>query len=116
MRHFVVTDRERYISRPVYPGYYYSNRNYYWRIAVPKGKYIQVKFVNFGYPDSITCPRNLLKVYGGESADDAASEKYNGNVRPTAFNSNGRYLYPNFRSDTFTIGTSFSSEQKSIRR
>lgn len=79
MRHFVVTDRERYISRPVYPGYYYSNRNYNWRIAVPKGKYIQVKFVNFGYPDSITCPRNLLKVYGGESVDDATSEKYNGN-------------------------------------
>ena len=79
MRHFVVTDRERYISRPVYPGYYYSNRNYNWRIAVPKGKYIQVKFVNFGYPDSITCPRNLLKMYGGESVDDAASEKYNGN-------------------------------------
>ena len=75
----MVTDRERYISRPVYPGYYYSNRNYNWRIAVPKGKYIQVRFVNFGYPYSITCPRNLLKVYGGESVDDAASEKYNGN-------------------------------------
>ena len=46
---------------------------------MPKGKYIQVKFVNFGFPYSITCPRNLLKVYGGESVDDAASKKYNGN-------------------------------------
>ena len=55
-------------------------------------------------------------MYGGESVDDAASKKYNGNVRPTAFNSNGRYLYPNFRSDTFTIGISFSLEWKSIRR
>ena len=111
----MVTGGQGYISSPGYPGYYYSDRDYYWRITVPEGKRVQVKFFDFGFPYSITCPGDFLKVYDGKSIDDAASEKYyNGNVRPASFNSTGRYLYLNFRSDTFTIGIGFNLEWKSV--
>ena len=111
----MVTGGQGYISSPGYPGYYYSNRDYYWGITVPEGKRIQVKFLDFGFPYSITCPGDFLKVYDGKSIDDAASEKYyNGNARPAAFNSTGRYLYLNFRSDTFTTGIGFNLKWKSV--
>ena len=66
---------------------------------MPKGKRIQVKFLDFGFSLSLTCPGDFLKVYdGGGSSDDAVSEKYYAYERrlPAAFNSSRRYLYVNF--------------------
>lgn len=116
MRHFNKTGEQGIISSPGYPGYYYSNKNYYWRITVPEGKRIQVKFLDFGFPYSLTCPGDFLKVYDGRSSDDAISEKYYayGRRLPAAFNSSGRYLYFNFRSDEFTIGIGFKLEWKAF--
>ena len=61
-----MTGGQGYISSPGYPGYYYSDRDYYWRITVPEGKRVQVKFFDFGFPYSITCPGDFLKVYDGK--------------------------------------------------
>ena len=118
MRHFNKTGEQGIISSPGYPGYYYSNKNYYWRITVPEGKRIQVKFLDFGFPYSRSCPGDFLKVYDGRSSDDAVSEKYYayGRRLPAAFNSSGRYLYLNFRSDEFTIGIGFKLEWKAFNQ
>ena len=67
MRHFNKTGEQEINSSPGYPGYYYPYKNYYWRITVPKGKRIQVKFLDFGFPYSLTCPGDFLKVYDGGS-------------------------------------------------
>ena len=118
MRHFNKTGEQGIISSPGYPGYYFSNKNYYWRITVPEGKRIQVKFLDFGFPYSLTCPGDFLKVYNGGSSDDAVSVKYYayGRRLPAAFNSSGRYLYLNFRSDEFTTGIGFKLEWKAFNQ
>ena len=98
MRHFNKTGEQEINSSPDYPGYYYSYKNYYWRITVPEGKCIQVKFLDFEFPYSLTCPGDFLKVYDGGSSDDAVSEKYCAYERRllAASISSGRYLYVNF--------------------
>ena len=65
---------------------------------MPKGKRIQVKFLDFGFSHSLTCPGDFFKVYDGGNSDDAVSEKYCAYERrlPAAFNLSGRYLYVNF--------------------
>ena len=85
---------------------------------MPEGKRIQVKFLDFGFPYSLTCPGDFLKVYDGGSSDDAVSVKYYayGRRLPAAFNSSGRYLYLNFRSDEFTIGIGFKLEWKAFNQ
>ena len=116
MRHFNKTGEQGTISSPGYPGYYYSSKNYYWSITVPEGKRIQVNFLDYGFPYSLTCPGDFLTVYDGRTLDDAVSEKYYGYGRrlPAAFNSSGRYLYFKFRSDIVITGIGFKLEWKAF--
>ena len=116
MRHFSKTGEQGIISSPGYPGYYYSSKSYYWRITVPEGKRIQVNFLDYGFPYGHTCPGDFLTVYDGRSSYDAVSEKYYGYGRrlPAAFNSSGRYLYLNFRSDIVITGIGFKLKWKAF--
>ena len=83
---------------------------------MPEGKRIQVRFLDYGFPYGLTCPGDFLTVYDGRSSDDAVSEKYYGCGRrlPAAFNSTGRYLYLNFRSDIDITGIGFKLEWKAF--
>ena len=98
-RQFYEEGEQGRITSPGWPGNYYSNKNYFWRITVPQGKRIEVAFNEFEIESEDNCAKDYLKIFDSNSAGDSLLGTYCGSTSPGSFKSSGRFLFINFRSD-----------------
>ena len=98
-RRFTERGTEGVINSPGYPGNYGVKKNYYWTIAVPSGRKIQVAFDDFDVENTEHCGKDFLKVYDGTSDSYTLLKTICGRTLPEATLSTRNFLYLHFRSD-----------------
>lgn len=99
VRQYYETGSEGKIISPNYPSDYGIKKDYYWRITVPEGKRIEIRFDTWDVEDEKNCRKDYLSIYDGSSTRNVLLGTYCGKIRPSSFRSSGRYLYLHFRSD-----------------
>ena len=106
--------KEGSINTKNFPDYYDASQNYYWTVAVPEGKRIEIRFQDVDIESSANCAKDFLKIHDGRSTKDAILQTYCGRSQPATIRSNGRYLYLYFRSDGSREGRGFKLYWRAI--
>lgn len=84
-------------TSPSYPGKYTKNVKCAWKITVPKGFRVQLRFDTFDVERY--CKYDRVTVLDGPSKDSPWIGYYCGRKKPRILNSDGRSLYVKFVSD-----------------
>lgn len=113
-RQYYESGNEGTIVSPNYPNDYDIKKDYYWRITVPEGKRIEIRFDTLDLEDSKNCGKDSLSIYDGISTRYVLLGTYCGNTRPNSFRSSGRYLFLHFRSDGDVTGKGFRLYWKAV--
>lgn len=88
-----------HVSSPNYPDYYKPNKECIWKITVPEGFSVALKFQSFEVENHDNCVYDYLEVRDGHEADSPLIKKYCGYKMPQDIKSTSNKLYVKFVSD-----------------
>ena len=87
------------IASPNYPENYVSRLNCAWRITVPDGFRVQLRFEGFALESQSICNFDSVELRNGFTNTSPLIGKYCGSTTPPAATSQGRNLYIKFKTD-----------------
>ncbi|KAM9850545.1 tumor necrosis factor-inducible gene 6 protein [Aulostomus maculatus] len=110
----VLTDQQRIIQSPGFPGDYQDEQICYWHIRVRLGQKIHLHFLEFDVEDDTACLADYLEVY--DSYDDVSgfAGRFCGDYLPGDIISTGNVMTLKFLSDASVTAGGFQLEYHAI--
>jgi len=102
-----ITYTQGYIASPRWPASYPNNRECTWKINLPVGRQISVRFTDFDLEDHGSCNYDFLEARNGLTTTSPLIGRYCGTQMPAAFSSSANTLFLKFKSDYSTVGRGF---------
>ncbi|BHF63167.1 Bone morphoproteintic protein 1 [Sparganum proliferum] len=88
-----------YITSPGFPKEYPPNSRCIWRIEVPSGFFVVLKFSRFELEDQFDCPYDYLEIYDGPLDPSSMLRKLCGTLLPEPVNSTSNVMTLKFVTD-----------------
>ncbi|BHF63145.1 Bone morphoproteintic protein 1 [Sparganum proliferum] len=88
-----------YITSPGFPKEYPPNSRCIWRIEVPSGFFVVLKFIRFELEDIFDCPYDYLEIYDGSLDPSSMLRKVCGTLIPEPVNSTSNVMTLKFVTD-----------------
>ncbi|BHF63125.1 Bone morphoproteintic protein 1 [Sparganum proliferum] len=88
-----------YITSPGFPKEYPPNSRCIWRIEVPSGFFVVLKFSRFELEDQFDCPYDYLEIYDGPLDPSSMLRKLCGTLNPEPVNSTSNVMTLKFVTD-----------------
>ncbi|KAH8382434.1 hypothetical protein KR009_003503 [Drosophila setifemur] len=104
-----VDDSEGRLESPNYPLDYLPNKECVWKITVPKGYQVALKFQSFEVENHDSCVYDYVEVRDGPTQDAALIGVFCGYKPPPNMKSGGNSMYVKFVSDTSVQKAGFSA-------
>ncbi|XP_030376137.1 dorsal-ventral patterning protein tolloid [Scaptodrosophila lebanonensis] len=104
-----VDDTEGRLESPNYPLDYLPNKECVWKITVPKGYQVALKFQSFEVENHDSCVYDYVEVRDGPEQDAALIGVFCGYKPPPNMKSSGNSMYVKFVSDTSVQKAGFSA-------
>ncbi|XP_068152674.1 protein tolkin [Drosophila tropicalis] len=105
----VVDDNEGRLESPNYPLDYLPNKECVWKITVPKGYQVALKFQSFEVENHDSCVYDYVEVRDGSAQDAPLIGVFCGYKAPPNMKSSGNSMYVKFVSDTSVQKAGFSA-------
>ncbi|KAF7489415.1 Tolloid-like protein 1 [Sarcoptes scabiei] len=104
-----IVAEQGYLQSPNYPDEYRSNKECVWRITVPEGFQVALKFQSFEIENHDNCAYDYLEIRDGKSEDSTILGKFCGNKIPNEIRGSSNYLFVKFISDSSVNKAGFSA-------
>ncbi|EDV93120.1 dorsal-ventral patterning protein tolloid [Drosophila grimshawi] len=104
-----VDDAEGRLESPNYPLDYLPNKECVWKITVPKGFQVALKFQSFEVENHDSCVYDYVEVRDGPAQDAPLIGVFCGYKAPPNMKSSGNSMYVKFVSDTSVQKAGFSA-------
>ncbi|KAH8417139.1 hypothetical protein KR222_004379 [Zaprionus bogoriensis] len=104
-----VDDAEGRLESPNYPLDYLPNKECVWKITVPKGFQVALKFQSFEVENHDSCVYDYVEVRDGATQDAPLIGVFCGYKPPPNMKSSGNSMYVKFVSDTSVQKAGFSA-------
>ncbi|EDW13989.1 dorsal-ventral patterning protein tolloid [Drosophila mojavensis] len=104
-----VDDSEGRLESPNYPLDYLPNKECVWKISVPKGFQVALKFQSFEVENHDSCVYDYVEVRDGPAQDAPLIGVFCGYKPPPNMKSSGNSMYVKFVSDTSVQKAGFSA-------
>lgn len=104
-----IVAEQGYLQSPNYPEEYRSNKECVWRITVPEGFQVALKFQSFEIENHDNCAYDYLEIRDGKSEDSTILGKFCGNKIPNEIRGSSNYLFVKFISDSSVNKAGFSA-------
>ncbi|XP_017142281.1 dorsal-ventral patterning protein tolloid isoform X1 [Drosophila miranda] len=104
-----VDDAEGRLESPNYPLDYLPNKECVWKITVPKGYQVALKFQSFEVENHDSCVYDYVEVRDGPAQDSQLIGVFCGYKPPPNMKSSGNSMYVKFVSDTSVQKAGFSA-------
>ncbi|XP_017846556.1 dorsal-ventral patterning protein tolloid isoform X3 [Drosophila busckii] len=104
-----VDDSEGRLESPNYPLDYLPNKECLWKISVPKGFQVALKFQSFEVENHDSCVYDYVEVRDGDAQDAPLIGVFCGYKPPPNLKSSGNLMYVKFVSDTSVQKAGFSA-------
>ncbi|XP_070137463.1 protein tolkin isoform X1 [Drosophila bipectinata] len=104
-----VDDAEGRLESPNYPLDYLPNKECVWKITVPKGYQVALKFQSFEVENHDSCVYDYVEIRDGPAQDAPLIGVFCGYKPPPNMKSSGNSMYVKFVSDTSVQKAGFSA-------
>ncbi|XP_037942752.1 dorsal-ventral patterning protein tolloid-like, partial [Teleopsis dalmanni] len=104
-----VDESEGRLESPNYPLEYLPNKECIWKITVPKGYQVALKFQSFEVENHDSCVYDFVEVRDGPSQDSQLIGVFCGYKPPPNMKSSGNTMFVKFVSDTSVQKAGFSA-------
>ncbi|KAG8432318.1 hypothetical protein GDO86_016818 [Hymenochirus boettgeri] len=103
----VLTDKQRIIKSPGYPGEYENNQICYWHIRIPYGQRVEIEFLDLDIEEDIDCLSDYFEIYDSYDDIHGLVGRYCGFELPDNIVSTGNVMTLKFLSDGSVTGGGF---------